>query len=158
MDMNRSADVLNRSNSVRVPSGFEVESAASLPPVTGETRSEVRRSGLMGKVDELKSRGTELVHHAKHSMSETTHALQRNVSARTSDLKRVAMERSARLKPMIHDTMDRADREFHSNPTKWAGIAAGATFLLGMIGRELRHRAARRTRRALPNLIVIETA
>ena len=158
MDHDRSSDVLNRMNRVRMPTGLEVESAASLPPVTGGTRSEVMRSGLMGKVYALKSRGTELVHHMKHSMSETTHSLQRSVSAKTSDLKRLAVERGSRVKPMIHDTMDKAERELHSNPTKWAGIAAGTSFLLGMIGREMRHRASRRMRRGLPDLIIIETA
>ena len=42
--------------------------------------------------------------------------------------------------------------ELRSNPGKWAGIAAGAGFTLGLIGRRLRHRA----RRNLPDLIIIE--
>ena len=90
------------------------------------------RSGVMGTVDELRSRGIELMH---------------RMSTRTSDVKRV-----------VSDTMDKAERELHSNPAKWAGIAAGASFVLGMIGREMRHRGSLKARRGLPDLIIIETA
>ena len=117
-----------------------------LPPVTWKARA-----------DELKSRTTELITRMKHEVSERSHTLSRNVSTRTADMKRMAIERSSRVKPMIHDAMGKADREFHTNPTKWAGIAAGATFVLGMIGRELRHRRHLH-RRVLPELIIIETA
>jgi ElaB/YqjD/DUF883 family membrane-anchored ribosome-binding protein len=159
MDNYRSSNDFSRINEVRVPSGFEVESAALLPPVTGETRTEITRGGLMEKVDGWKSRGTELVRRASHTMSDRTQMMKRSMSTKTADMKRTLMERSSQVKPMIHDTMDKADREFHSNPTKWAGIAAGATFVLGMIGRELRYHASRsRAKRMMPELIIIETA
>src|SRR4051794_33277158 len=108
MDNYRSSDVLNRMTDVRVPSGMEVESAALLPPVTGETRTVATRGGWMAKVDSWKSRGSDLVRHMSHTMSERTHTLATNVSTRTADMKRMMMERSARVKPMIHDTMDKA--------------------------------------------------
>ena len=95
--------------------------------------TEVSRGSAMRKLDEWKSR----------------------VSSRTSDVKRRVMERSSRVKPMIHDTMKKADRDLHANPAKWAGIAAGASFVLGMIGREMRHRMSRRSR--MSELIIIET-
>ena len=123
-----------------------------LPPATAD----VTRGGWMGRVDELKSRGTDLMNHVKHVVTERSHTLSRNVSAKSADMKRMAIERSSSVKPMIHDAMGKAEREFHTNPTKWAGIAAGASFVIGMIGRELRHRRARR--RALPDLVIIETA
>src|SRR4051812_36436188 len=99
MDNYRSSDVLNRMTDLRVPSGMEVESAALLPPVTGETRTEVTRGGWMGKVDSWKSRSSDLMHHMSHTLSERTHTLTSNVSTRTTGMKRMMMERSSRVKP-----------------------------------------------------------
>jgi hypothetical protein len=41
------------------------------------------------------------------------------------------------------------------NPTRWAGIAAGAGLGIGLIGRFLQHRAHRRT---MPTVVIIEAA
>ena len=43
-----------------------------------------------------------------------------------------------------HSVKPRANRSIRSSPAKWAGIAAGAGLLLGITGRVLRRRAARR--------------
>ena len=170
MDNYRSSNDFNSFSNVRVPSGFEVESAALLPPVTGETRTEVAHGDWMEKINGWKSRGLDYCRNMSRTVSDRAHSMTRNLSDRTSmmkrsmstktaDMKRMVVERSSQVKPMIQDKMDKADREFHSNPTKWAGVAAGASFVLGMIGRELRHRASRhRESRMLPELIVIETA
>jgi hypothetical protein len=170
MDNYRSSNDFNSLNSVRVPSGFEVESAALLPPVTGETRTEVARGDWKEKLNGWKSRGLDYCRNMSHTVSDRTHSMSRNLSNRTNtmtrsmstktaDMKRMLVERSAQVEPMIHDTMDKVDRELHSNPTKWAGIAAGASFVLGMIGRELRHHVSHKhAKRGMPELIIIETA
>jgi ElaB/YqjD/DUF883 family membrane-anchored ribosome-binding protein len=113
----------------------------------------------MDKLKRWKSRGFDYCRDVVHSTSDKTNAIARNLSDRRNAMKRMLVERRSQVKLMIHDTMSRADHEFHENPTKWAGIAAGATFVLGMIGREVRHHASRaRARRMMPDLIIIETA
>jgi hypothetical protein len=45
------------------------------------------------------------------------------------------------------------NRTLRSNPAKWAGIAAGVGVGLGILGRVMRHRMAKR---AQPELVIIE--
>ena len=169
MDNYRSSNDFNSLNDVRVPSGFGIESAASIPSVTGETRTEVAHGDWMEKLNSLRSRGLDYWRNMSRTLSDRSHSMTRSLSDRTStmkrstsmktaDMKRMVTERSAQVEPMIHDTMDKVDRELHANPTKWAGIAAGASFVLGMAGRELRHRMShKRAVRRMPELIIIET-
>jgi len=131
---------------------------------------DVTRRDWKEKLNGWKSRGLDYCRNMSRTMSDRTHSMSRNLSDRTNtmkrsmsmktaDMKRMIAERSAQVEPMIHDTMDKVDRELHSNPTKWAGIAAGASFVLGMIGREMRHRVShKRAKRMMPELIIIETA
>lgn len=60
------------------------------------------------------------------------------------------MRRSMRAS--MTDRMDRLQGQLRANPTKWAGIAAGAGFGLGMIGRIMRHRM----NAPLPHIIIVE--
>lgn len=120
---------------------------------------DVTRGDWKEKLNGWKSRGLDYCRNMSRTMSDKTHSMQRSISTKTADMKRMVAERSAQVEPMIHDTMDKVDRELHSNPTKWAGIAAGASFALGMIGREVRHRVAHKhAKRMMPELIIIETA
>ncbi|MEA2325877.1 MAG: hypothetical protein QOE68_836, partial [Thermoanaerobaculia bacterium] len=49
----------------------------------------------------------------------------------------------------------KANDSLHGNPTKWAGIAAGAGLGIGLIGRFLHHRAHHRH---MPAVVIIEAA
>jgi hypothetical protein len=53
----------------------------------------------------------------------------------------------------VKDKLYHAKSQLRANPAKWAGIAAGAGFVLGIIGRIMRHRM-----RTIPHIIVVEGA
>jgi ElaB/YqjD/DUF883 family membrane-anchored ribosome-binding protein len=65
---------------------------------------------------------------------------------------RVAM---ASVKPRVNAMTLNANDSLRANPTKWAGIAAGAGLGLGLIGRFLHHRAHHRH---IPAVVIIEAA
>lgn len=83
------------------------------------------RPGFADRVQAWKSRSGDLVHDVRRSISNRTRVM-------SADLKRTVRAGGARMMSMIPDPK--------ANPLKWAGIATGTSFLLGMIGREWRHR------------------
>lgn len=114
------------------PSGYEVESAMFKPEV-GQGRSNVMR-----KLDDLKARSLSRVHD-----------VQRVVSDRTSIVKSSA-------RTGVTSGMTKVQSSMRNSPAKWAGIAAGSGFVLGMLGRLISSRNERR--RHMPQLVVIETS
>ena len=60
---------------------------------------------------------------------------------------------TGRVKSQSLHLKTNAQQSLRSNPTKWAGIAAGVGLGLGILGRVMRHRMARRSR---PELVIIE--
>ena len=58
-----------------------------------------------------------------------------------------------RVKSRGTQSFDSMKRGIRSNPTKWAGIAAGAGFGLGLIGRIMRHRAGHDS---IPHIVIVE--
>ena len=114
------------------PSGYEVESAMFTPEV-GRGRSSVMR-----RLDHLKSRSLSKVHD-----------VQRVVSDRTSIIKSSA-------RTGVTSGMTKVQSSMRNSPAKWAGIAAGSGFVLGMLGRLISSRNEHR--RHMPQLVVIETS
>lgn len=53
----------------------------------------------------------------------------------------------------VRHQLDRMQTNMRSNTTMWAGIAAGAGFGLGLLGRIMRRRAAHG---AIPQIVIIE--
>ena len=114
------------------PSGYEVESAMFTPDVGPD------RSNVMRKLDDLKSRSLSKVH----------------------DVQRVVNDRTALIKSSartgVTTGVTRVQSSMRNSPAKWAGIAAGSGFVLGMLGRFISSRNEHR--RHMPQLIVIETS
>ena len=90
------------------------------------------RSGFRGRIDDLKSRGLAKV-------TPKMQSLQRNASAIPTRVKA--------LPTKVQDSMK-------INPMKWAGVAAGAGFAIGLAGRIAR---ARRSQVTMPDLVIIES-
>jgi ElaB/YqjD/DUF883 family membrane-anchored ribosome-binding protein len=97
-----------------------------------------RRSDIRGKLEDLKS----------HSLSRV-HEVQGVVSSRTSLMK-------SNLRSGMSDSMTKVQRSMAASPMKWAGIAAGSGFALGMLGRVMSWRSKERQR--MPQLVIIETS
>jgi len=73
---------------------------------------------------------------------------------RTWKEKLAAMPRN--IKPRVNAMTMMANDSMRSNPSKWAGIAAGAGLGIGLVGRFLHHRAQQN--RHMPAVIIIEAA
>lgn len=100
--------------------------------------------GIKDKWFHMRSRGTESIH-----------SMTRGVSERVSSIKPMAQERVSRVRNGMKLQVDKLQMQVRSNPTKWAGIAAGAGFGLGLIGRIMRHRASHGS---IPRLVIIESS
>lgn len=111
----------------QLPSGSEVESAALHPPL-----HEVARGGMRGRLDTWKSRGVSKVH----------------------DLRRVAADRGTMLQSNAKSQVTKMQSSMRTSPMKWAGIAAGTGFALGLIGRIAQARNRRRNQ--MPALVIVE--
>jgi ElaB/YqjD/DUF883 family membrane-anchored ribosome-binding protein len=65
-------------------------------------------------------------------------------------------EKLAAVKPRVKAMTMKTNDRMRRNPTKWAGIAAGAGFGVGLIGRFLQRRARRHQH--MPTVVIIEAA
>jgi|ERR1051325_10201411 ElaB/YqjD/DUF883 family membrane-anchored ribosome-binding protein len=147
-----------RNDELRVPSGLEVDTAVftevvEMPPALPEPT-------LRDRVDEWKLRGVEAVDSMQHQVDELKHnasmkadELKQGVMTKTAELKRNVSMKSEELKRTATTKVADVQHDLHSNPRKWAGIAAGAGLGIGLIGRYLSHRSKRRH---IPHLVVIE--
>jgi ElaB/YqjD/DUF883 family membrane-anchored ribosome-binding protein len=160
-----------RNDELRIPSGLEVDTAVftevvNVPPALPEPT-------LKDRVDELRLRGVEAVGTMRHQVDELKHnasvkadglkrgvimktaELKNNVSMKTEEWKQNVSMKSDELKRTATMKVADVQQDLHSNPRKWAGIAAGAGLGVGLIGRYLSHRSKRRH---VPHLVIIEAA
>jgi hypothetical protein len=147
--MNTTRDVLSGSD-LGLPSGCEVESATFHVPVTEALvpTAPVTRSGLREKVEVLKSRGLSKLHD-----------VQRTIGDRTSVMKSTMQRSMTNAKTSVRTGVDgqvtKMQSSMQSSPMKWAGIAAGSGFAIGMIGRVIHWR--NKHQRHMPQLVIIES-
>jgi ElaB/YqjD/DUF883 family membrane-anchored ribosome-binding protein len=126
---------------LRMPSGSEVEAAAfhepvGLVPVDSSSSTSSRRAAMRDKLDSLRARSLSKVHDAQQLVSTRSSAVKTNV------------QRS------VNDQMSKIQTSMQSNPAKWAGIAAGSGFALGLIGRVLHWRSKQHRHR--PEIVIID--
>ena len=132
------------------PSGYEVESSRYIPAVGHEeTVRDTGRASVMQKLDDLKSRSLSKVHDIQRVVSDRTSLVKSNVQRSVTTAKSSARNG-------VNTGVTRMQSSMRDNPAKWAGIAAGSGFVLGMLGRIVHSRNERR--RHMPQLIVIETS
>ena len=137
---------MDTTRELQLPSGCEV-GAATLHPYVSDVGTSVtlpERSGMRGKLDTLKSRGLSKVHDIQRAVSERGTAMKGSL---------VTLQGSVRDGAKIRVT--KVNDSMKSSPMKWAGIAAGAGFGLGLIGRVAHWRS--KSRRMMPDLIIIES-
>ena len=134
---------LNTSD-VRVPSGFDVESATTHRSENLMLDDHTHDGGMKDKLYHLRSRGME-----------QWGTLQSEMNSRIATWKPIAQQRMTSMRDGLRSRMTDLQGEMKSNPGKWAGIAAGAGLGLGLIGRMLRHRSARMRYEDLPDIIVV---
>lgn len=124
---------MNTTRDLQLPSGSEVESATLHPPVIHEWSSTgTPDAGWRGKLDTLKSQGLMKVHGIQRVVADRRTTIQTNAKSQVTK-----MQDSMRTSPM-----------------KWAGIAAGTGFALGLAGRIASIRNKRK--HAMPTLVIVE--
>ncbi|HEX9161546.1 MAG TPA: hypothetical protein VF980_07540 [Thermoanaerobaculia bacterium] len=131
---------------MRVPAGFEVETARLRIPIETHLLSDHSHDGSVNdKLYHMKSRGKERIESWK-----------RTVNSKLESVKPIAQQRVSSLRDEVKGQMSSLHMKMRSNPQMWAGIAAGAGLGLGIMGRIMRHRVKQRM--PLPHIIVIEAA
>jgi hypothetical protein len=173
--MNNYRDGLSGSD-LAMPSGFEVEAATFHAPVTTEVmvvtpaRSEPKSHGMKEKLDELKLQSRMKLHDMQHLIDRKTadmkQTLQRSMVTTKDTLQRSmttarsTMERSMyQANTTVHTGFNDMQADMKVNPMKWAGIAAGSGFAIGLIGRFIHWRNKhRQVHRGVPQLVIIESA
>jgi hypothetical protein len=88
--------------------------------------------GFRGRLDTLKSRGLSKVH----------------------DIQGVISDRKVALRDNAKSQVTKLEDSMRTSPMKWAAVAAGSGFALGMIGRIAQARAKKRN--AMPTLVIVE--
>ena len=138
---------MDTTRDVLLPSGWEVESAALHPPAGSVSSSGVtmpERGGFRGKLETWKSRGLSKVHD-----------IQRVVSDRCETAKTSLIETRSSVRDGAKSQLTKVQSSMRSSPMLWTGIAAGAGFGIGLIGRIAQWR--NESRRVMPDLVIIET-
>jgi ElaB/YqjD/DUF883 family membrane-anchored ribosome-binding protein len=157
---------------LRMPSGSEVEAATLHVPVGDlgcgcgmqsgthhhEHVASSESSGLRSRIDALKSQGLSRVHALQHDVSERsalmTNRVKTNWNQSLTRAKRSVTTMQSSLRDGTTTRVNDMQTSMRTNPMKWAGIAAGSGFALGLIGRIAQWRSKHRN--VMPSLVVIE--
>jgi ElaB/YqjD/DUF883 family membrane-anchored ribosome-binding protein len=169
-----------QNDDLRMPSGLEVESAAfhvhgpscgcSIVSTPVHTSSNLNSSGGMKeKLNQLKTQGRMKLHDMQHVIDDKTTvmkgSLQRSVALAKTNVRisvmtaRSTMQRSMdQANTSVHTGLSDMQADMKVNPMKWAGIAAGSGFAIGLIGRFVHWRNKHRHVHSMPQLVIIESA
>lgn len=173
-------DVMSGSD-LRMPSGLEVESAAfhvhgpscgcnsiGMPVHTSSNMN--AGGGMKEKLEQLRMQGRAKLHDVQHVIDDKTtvmkSSMERSMTLAKNNVRqqvmtaRSTMERSMnKASTSVHTGINDIQADMKVNPMKWAGIAAGSGFAIGMIGRFVHWRNNRhRHSHAMPQLVIIESA
>jgi ElaB/YqjD/DUF883 family membrane-anchored ribosome-binding protein len=151
--MNSTRDVLTTGSDLAMPSGCEVETAAFHSPVESTALVQVESmgsSGMRAKLDAWKSTGAAKLHDVQRTVSDRT-------SVMKSSLQRSMTNTMATVKSTANTQMSRTQDSMRTSPMKWAGIAAGSGFAIGMLGRIVQWRN-KQHHRHMPDLVIIESS
>jgi ElaB/YqjD/DUF883 family membrane-anchored ribosome-binding protein len=173
--MNNNRDVLSGSD-LEMPSGFEVEAATFHAPVvtevvivTPERSGSDFKSNMKEKLDSLRMQSRMKLHDAQHLIDEKSavmkSSLQHSMTTAKSQMQeKMLVARSTtnrsltQAKTSVHTGLNDMQSDMKVNPMKWAGIAAGSGFAIGLIGRFVHWRNKRHQMRGVPQLVIIESA
>jgi ElaB/YqjD/DUF883 family membrane-anchored ribosome-binding protein len=173
--MNTNRDVLSGSD-LEMPSGFEVEAATFHAPVVAEVtvvtpeRPETSmKDNVMDKLDSFRTQSRMKLHDVQHLMTEKSAVMKSSLQHSMTTAKSQMQQSVMTARGTMQRSMDQANTSVHTgfndmqadmkvNPMKWAGIAAGSGFAIGMIGRFIHWRNKHRHLHATPQLVIIESA
>ena len=88
-------------------------------------------------------------------MDTTYDTLRSRSLAKVHDVRRVVAERKSMLQTRARSQMTNVQDSMRTSPMKWAAVAAGTGFALGLIGRVAQIR--NRRKHMMPTLVIVET-
>ena len=146
--MNTTRDVLSGSN-LGMGSGSEVESAAFHTPVSGvQPIHSSEGSSLRSRIDDVKNRSLTKVRDVRRNVSDRSAGMK-------GDARQKLMTTRSSVKRNVSDQMTKMQSSMRTSPAKWAAIAAGSGFAIGMASRFVHWR--NQHQRRMPELVIIES-
>lgn len=166
--MNNYRDVLSGSD-LKMPSGSEVEAAtihSPTSPVSSVTvvmpeRSAIEEnmSQIREKLASLRTQGRMKLHEVQHTLEEKSAVMKSSVQRSVSTAKSTMQQSMMTAKSSMHTGLNDVQADMKVNPMKWAGIAAGSGFAIGLIGRFMHWRNKHQHHHTgMPQLVIIERA
>jgi ElaB/YqjD/DUF883 family membrane-anchored ribosome-binding protein len=178
--MNNNRDVLSGSD-LSMPSGYEVEAATFHAPVVAEVtvvtpersvshKSSDMKANVIDKLEMLRMQSRMKLHDVQHLMNEKSVVMKGQLQRSMMTAKAQLQESMTVAKSTMNRSMHQANTTVHTsfndmqsdmkvNPMKWAGIAAGSGFAIGLIGRFIHWRNKHsHTHSRMPQLVIIESA
>jgi ElaB/YqjD/DUF883 family membrane-anchored ribosome-binding protein len=145
--MYRNDDVLSPSV---LPCGCATESATF-----GHVHGDMYRVEPESRIGELKSKARARIDSTQRALMRATSSVRDEAMHKVDDLRRSAAIGTERVRRSAKRTVANAHDSMRTSPMKWVGVAAGAGFGLGLMGRLLDHRRHHQLRS--PQLVIIET-
>ncbi|HEX8620269.1 MAG TPA: hypothetical protein VF911_22000 [Thermoanaerobaculia bacterium] len=178
--MNNNRDVLTGSD-LSMPSGYEVEAATFHAPVVAEVtvvtpersvshKNSDMKSNVIEKLESMRKHSRMKFHDMQHLVDEKSAVMKSQLQRSMTTAKAQLQESMAVAKTTMNRSMEQANTTVHTgfndmqsdmkvNPMKWAGIAAGSGFAIGLIGRFIHWRNKHsHTHSRMPQLVIIESA
>lgn len=159
--MNTNRDVMSGSD-FQMPSGCEVGAATFHTPVSGVQpihSSGISTSDLRTKLEDLRSRSMTKLHDVQQKVTTESAIMKREMQQKLMttkhDLQTKLMTTRSSMQRNLTDQMMKMQSSMRTSPAKWAGIAAGSGFAIGMIGRFMHWR--NQHHRHMPQLVIIES-
>lgn len=170
MEINRGSDVYgggigssssmsNVSGNLTAPSGLEVESASFHMPTGSTSSSGVSASSgrdLKSKLSGLTSNLSRKVGDLKPMVSQRMTSMRDGLNTHVSTLRSTMNQRMMTMRDGVKMKASLMQSDMRMNPMKWAGIAAGTGFGLGLLTRLMDHRSHKHVRRGVPQLVIID--
>jgi ElaB/YqjD/DUF883 family membrane-anchored ribosome-binding protein len=143
-----------RNDDVLSPGVLSCGCAAEAVPF-GHIHGEGFAAEPKSRLGELKSKARAKINNTQRAVMRATSSVRDEAMHKVDDMRRSTAIGTERVRRGAQRTLANANQSMRTSPMKWVGVAAGAGFGLGLMGRLLDHRRHHQLRS--PQLVIIET-